>query len=222
MVRQNRPVSALARCSTIAVLASLLAACAAGGPVIPDTSAKAARVDSDDSANPEDVFLRDPWELWQTPNGPARYHRGTFMLLPSQAESFRVGDIAVYAKDGSDVRLDYQSIDFGSGAQSLESISIFVSRAAGDAEREWTTVVDGLRRSHPGAQGTEPFPIPIRYPADTRQVAFLVKGDDRFVQVSLFRRAGWTVRYEINCPAEDVAIARDKSLAFLHAIRYRE
>lgn len=200
----------------------LLGACANVGPVVPDNSAKTTRIDRNDDANPDHVFLRDPWEQWRTPNGKARYHRGTYMLLPNQVESFTVGEISVYAKDGSDVRLDYHSVDFGAGSQSLGTISVFIARSAGAAEQEWATLVGGLRQRHPGAVATEPFPIPVRYPADTRQAAFSVAQTGRFVQVSLFRRAGWTVRYEITCPAEDIVVARKTSLAFLTAIRYRE
>jgi hypothetical protein len=203
------------------MLAWLLDGCVLGGPVVPDNTAKIEPVGSGDEANPEDVFLRDPWELWRTPHGGARYHRGTFMLLPDEVESFKVGDISVYAKDGSDVRLDYHSI--GSGAQSVESISIFVYRATGGVEQEWASVVDRLRREHPGAESAEPFPIPVHYPANTKQAAFVVKRDDRFAQVSLFRHAGWTVRYQIECQVEDVTgAARAKTLAFLSAVRYRE
>lgn len=205
------------------VLPLLLAsACANVGPVVPDNSAKTTRTDSSDDPDADHVFLRDPWERWRTPNGDARYHRGTYMLFPNQVESFSVGDIAVYAKDGSDVRLDYHSVDFGAGSQSLGTIRIFVSRATGEVQQEWATVVGDLRRRHPGATTTEPFPIPIHYPGDTRQAAFLLGQEGRFAQVSLFRHAGWTVRYEISCPAEDIAVARKTSLAFLTAIRYRE
>lgn len=200
----------------------LLGACANVGPVVPDHSAQTTRIDGNDDPNPDHVFLRDPWEQWRTPDGNARYHRGTYMLLPNRVESFTVGDISVYAKDGSDVRLDYHSVDFGSGSQSLGTISVFISRAAGETEQEWSTVLAGLRKRHPGAVTTEPFPIPVHYPANTRQAAFLTAQQGRFVQVSLFRHAGWTVRYEISCPAEDIAVARKTSLAFLAAIRYRE
>jgi hypothetical protein len=200
----------------------LVGACANVGPVVPDHSAKTTRIDGNDDPNPDHVFLRDPWEQWRTPNGNARYHRGTYMLLPNQVESFTVGDISVYAKDGSDVRLDYNSVDFGAGSQSLGTISIFISRAAGETEQEWATVVGRLRARHSGNEPTEPFPIPVHYPANTRQAAFLLKQEGRFIQVSLFRHGGWTVRYEIACPAEDIAIARKTSLAFLAAIRYRE
>ena len=204
------------------LLALLLASCAYGGPVIPDATERIAPPGTDDNADPNDVFLRPPWELWQTPHGRARYHRGTFLLLPNEVESFNVGDISVYAKDGSDVRLDYESVDFGSGSQSIESISIFVSRAVGELEQEWAGVVERLHRQHPGAEPTEPFPIPVHYPGSTKQAALVSKPDDRFVQVSLFRSAGWTVRYEIACPAEDIGPARKRSLAFLQGIRYRE
>jgi hypothetical protein len=216
-----RPPRQAPRALPAALLVSLVG-CMSGGSVIPDTRGKIAPVGTDENADPNDVFLRAPWELWQTPRGPARYHRGTFMLLPNQVESFKVGDVSVYARDGSDVRLDYQSIDFGSGSQSIESISIFIYRAAGEIEQEWASVVDRLQRQHPGAETAEPFPIPVHYPPNTKQAAFLVKRADRFYQVSLFRNAGWTVRYEITCPAEDVALARTRSLELLREVRYRE
>jgi hypothetical protein len=206
----------------LALSSVLQGACALGGPVIPDNTQKIAPVGSDEGADPNDVFLRDPWELWKTPHGDARYHRGTFMLLPDHVESFKVSDISVYAKDGSDVRLDYQSVGFGSGSQALEAISIFVYRAAGDIEAEWASVVDRWQRKHPGAEPAQPFPIPVHYPANTKQAALLVRRDDRFFQVSLFRSGGWTVRYQIECPAQDVEIASKRSLAFLREIRYRE
>jgi hypothetical protein len=222
MLRPPRQVPDLVFRPIATAFVLLLAACASGGSVIPDTSAKVAAIHQDETANPDDVFMRAPWELWRTPTGPARYHRGTFMLLPNEAESFKVGDISVYAKDGSDVRLDYHSVDLGAGSQSLGTITVFVSRASSDAEQEWSETVDRVRRQHPGAETAEPFPIPVHYPADTRQAAFLVKRDDRFIQVSLFRRDGWAVRYHIDCPGEDIAVARAKALAFLRAIRYRE
>jgi hypothetical protein len=206
----------------LATLPCLLAACALGGPVIPDNTQPIATLDSDDKADPNDIFVRDPWELWKMPNGNARYHRGTFMLLPDKVESFKASDISVFAKDGSDVRLDYQSVDFGSGSQSVEAISVFVYRATGDIEGEWASVVDRWRGKHAGAEPAQPFPIPLHYPANTKQAALMVRRDDRFFQVSLFRSAGWTVRYQIECPAQDVEIASQRSLAFLRAIRYRE
>jgi len=102
------------------------------------------------------------------------------------------------------------------------TLKLFISRAAADADAEWSGALEQVRRQFPAAEATEPFPIPVHYPADTRQAAFMAKQNDRFVQVSLFRRAGWTVRYEITCPAEDVAVARPKTLSFLRELRYRE
>jgi hypothetical protein len=219
MLGSNNGIHTAAPRRFLAVAACLTAGCVLGGPVIPDNTAK---VGDDDAATPNDVFLRDPWELWRTPHGPARYHRGTFMLVPDQIESFRLSDVSIYAKDGSDVRFDFQGIGIGSESQVPESISIFIQRASGDAAQEWSSVLDRLRRRHPGGEAAEPFPIPIHYPPSTKQAAFVVRQNDRFFQVSLFRNAGWTVRYEIECQAQDVAATQKSSLAFLREIRYRE
>ena len=48
------------------------------------------------------------------------------------------------------------------------------------------------------------------------------KASDTFVQVSLFHQGDWAVRYEITCPAGDVAVARDMTRAFLSSLRARE
>ena len=222
MIGSNHQTRATALHLVSAMAPCLCVGCVLAGPVIPDNTTKVAPLGSDDTANPNDVFLRAPWELWKTPNGPARYHRGTYMLLPDEVESFRVSDVSIYAKDGSDVRLDYQGIGLGSESQVPESISVLIHRAAGDIEQEWASAVDRLRRQHPGGEVAPPFPIPVHYPANTRQAAFVARRDDRFFQVSLFRNAGWTVSYIIECQAEDVAAAQKSSLAFLREIRYRE
>lgn len=219
MTRFNRESQALVRRVGAAALASFVAACMSGHQVVSDRKARVAWA-GDDDANANDIFLRDPWEMWQTPHGKARYHRGTFMLLPDEIGPFKVGDISIYAKDGSDVRLDYQSIGFSNDSQSSETVSIFVSRSVGTVEEEWAGVVDRLRREHPGGEEADAFPVPMHYPASTKQAAFIVKRSDHFFQVSLFRNAGWTVRYQIECQREDIPFARSKTLSFLRDVRY--
>jgi len=178
------------------------------------------------SAN--DVFLSKPWEIWSIPGGTARHHREAFLLLPDEAASFKVADISVYAADGSDVRVDYVSVDLGSNSQSRESISVSVYRAPGSLDGEWASVLDHVKRKHPGSRPTDPFPLPDKHPPETKQAAMVDSarsGDSvggTFVQVSLFHTNGWAVRYEISCPLADVAIARTKTRAFLEYLRERD
>jgi hypothetical protein len=203
-----------------------LGACATPG-FIPDATGKLPPASARDGGDPNDVFLRAPWELWRVPNGTARYHRGTHLLLRDEGDSFRVTDISVYAKDGSDVRLDYTSIDMGSGSQSRATISVLVYRAPGTLDQEWQSVTERMRRKWPGASAAEPFPVPARHPPDTRQMALLAPSSGSatvatYVQTTLFHSGEWAARYEISCAAEDVAVARKKVGAFLRDIRYRE
>lgn len=202
-----------------------LGACATPG-FVPDATTKVQPPSVRDD-DPNDVFMRAPWELWKVPNGRARYHRGTHLLLRDEYESFRVGDISIYARDGSDVRLDYTSVDLGAGSQSRATVSVFVYRAPGNLDEEWQSVTERMRRRWPGASPTEPFPVPPRHPPDTRQMAVIAPPSGggtqpRFVQTTLFHSGGWAARYEITCAAEDVDVARKKVGAFLRDIRYRE
>ena len=173
--------------------------------------------------------MRKPWEIWRiSGGGTARFHREAFMLLPDRSESFEVGDVSVYAADGSDVRLDYTAFDLGADSQSRESISVFVYPAPGALDDEWKSVVDRIKRERPGATAAEPFPLPDKHPLETKQVALVApdrSGDNAkatFVQVLLFRQGSWAVRYEIACPLGDIAVARDKTRAFLRSLRARE
>jgi hypothetical protein len=202
--------------------------CASAGPFIPDATAKIPPPSARVGADADDVFMRKPWEIWQVPEGTARYHREAFMLLPDEFKSFKVGDISVYKADGSDVRLDYTSIEVGANSQSQETISVFVYRAPGTLDDEWKSVVDRARRERPGAKPAEPFPLPDRHPPDTKQMAMIVSNradgqtDAIFVQLSLFHQGQWAVRYEITCPLVDVPVAREKTRAFLASLRARE
>lgn len=216
--------------SLVALLAACLApcACASAGPVIPDTSDKIPPPNAREGADANEVFMRKPWEIWRVPGGTARYHREAFVLLPDNANSFKAADVSVYAADGSDVRIDYVSIDLGADSQSHESISVFVYRAPGPLDAEWAKVADRVRRQQPEAKPAEPFPLPDKLPPETKQMALIAtsrsgeKASDAFVQVSLFHQGEWAVRYEISCPLADIKTARDMTRAFLRSIRARE
>ena len=203
-------------------------ACTTAGPVIPDTTDKIPPPSAREGANANDVFLRKPWELWRVPGGTARYHREAFMLLPDDSESFKAADVSVYAADGSDVRVDYASVALGAHAQSHESVSVFVYRAPGPLDGEWASVVDRMHRQHPGAKPAEPFPLARKHPPETKQLALIALADsgdktsDTFIQVALFHQGDWSIRYEITCPADDVAVARDMTREFLSSLRARE
>jgi hypothetical protein len=212
----------------MAVAGYFLAATAAcsTGPFVPDTRGKAAKTRENISA--DDVFKRAPWELWRVPTGTARYHRGTGMLLPDKLESFEVSDVSVYQTDGSDVRIDYFSVDLGGGSQSHESISVFVYRAHDALNTEWKTVSDTVKRRWPGGTPTSPFAVPAHHPEDTQQMALVApvrtgdKADATFVQTILFHVGEWAVRYDVTCPAEDLAATREKTRTFLRLIRAQE
>jgi len=204
------------------------AACTTAGPVIPDTTGRVPPPNLREDGTANDVFLRKPWELWRVPGGTARYHREAFMLLPDQSASFKAADVSVYAADGSDVRMDYVSVDLGTHAQSQEAVSVFVYRAPGPVDSEWPTVVDRIRHRNPGAQSAEPFPLPDKHPPATKRMAMVVPGtagdhnSDRFIEVLLFHQGAWAVRYEISCQAGDVEVARGLTQAFLRSLRERE
>jgi hypothetical protein len=203
-------------------------ACADTGPFIPDTTERISAPSARQGASANDVFQRKPWMIWRVPSGTARWHREAFMLLPDEAASFKAADVSVYAADGSDVRVDYVSIELGSSAQSHESISVFVYRAPGPLDSEWTSVVDRAKRKYAGAKPGEVFPLPEEHPAATKQMALIAPvqtGDktiDTFVQVMLFHQGEWAVRYEITCPLTDIAVARGITRSFLSSLRVRD
>ncbi len=208
----------------LGVACLVLGACTSAGPVIPDTRNRIPPPGAREGADPNDVFMRKPWEIWQVPGGTARYHREAFMLLPDHADWFEVANVAVNAADGSDVRLDYVSIELGGSAQSHESISVFVYRAPGDLDSEWNAIVNRARRQHPTGKPGEPFPLPDKHPPTTKQIAFVEPGpgEDSFVQVSLFHQGDWAIRYEITCPLTDATKARDITRSFLASLRARQ
>ncbi len=223
-----RHLGGASRLALAGLAAGSLAACATARPFVADAPEKIPAASARENANANDVFMRAPWELWRVPNGTARYHRGTHLLLRDQLEAFRLTDASVYEADGSDVRLDYTAIDLGSGSQSRVTISVFVYRAPSDLDKEWDAVGDRLRRRWPGASPAEPLSLPPRFPPDTRQMALLAPAragggtDATFVQTTLFHSGEWAARYELNCAAEDVPIVRKKAGAFLRDLRYRD
>lgn len=207
-------------CSCLLALA--LGACASAGPFVPDTRERVPPASAREGTDASDVFLRAPWEIWRTPHGPARYHREAHVLLPTEAERFKNGDISVYEADGSDVRIDYESVDLGKGSQSNEAISVFVYRLKGSFDAAWSAAVDRFKRRWQDPKPTESFPIPDRHPASTRQLALLAQpggADVRFVQLTMFQEGAWVVRYEVTCQAEDVDVARERTRWFLRSLR---
>lgn len=205
------------------ILPLFLATCATNsGPFIPDTTYRVPPPSARVGTNADDVFMRAPWEIWQVPTGKARYHREALVLLPDDAKTFKAQEVSVYAADGSDVRIDYASIDLGKGSQSHESVSVFVYRATSDIGGEWNTAVARMRRQWPAGTTTEPWPIPDGHPATMKQLAMTTQGPGGtafFVQTSLFRQGAWAIRYEISCPLHDLSVARKGTLAFLQSLR---
>jgi hypothetical protein len=203
-------------------------ACADAGPFIPDNTERIPAPSARAGASANDVFQRKPWMLWRVSNVTARWHREAFMLLPDETQSFKAAEVSVYAADGSDVRVDYVSIELGSSAQSHESISVFVYRAPGTLDSEWTSVVDRAKRKYAGAKPGEVFPLPEKHPPGTKQMALIApvqtadKTIDNLVQVMLFHQGEWAVRYEITCPLTDVAVARGITRSFLGSLRAQE
>jgi hypothetical protein len=210
----------------LAGLGILLLSCATSGPFVADTTEKIPAAASRENSSADDVFMRRPWELWQVPNGTARYHRGTHLLLRNEYQDFRATDVSVYAADGSDVRLDYTSVDLGSGSQSRVTISVFVYRAPASLDEEWQSIGDRMRRTWPNARAADPFPVPDRFPHDTRQEAIIAPGraggSATYVQTTLFHSGEWAARYEITCDEGDIPVVRKKAGAFLRDLRYKE
>lgn len=206
---------------------AIFAACATSGPFVPDSRARD-KPSARQTVSADDVFKRAPWEIWRMPTGTARYHRGTGMLLPDQLESFQVSEVSVYQADGSDVRVDYYSVDLGGGTQAHESISVYVYRAQDRLDAEWKAVAERANRKWPGASPAQPFPVPAHHPNDTKQLALIAgaRGADlnsaTFVQTTLFHIGPWAVRYDITCPAADVDATREKTRTFLRSLRAQE
>jgi hypothetical protein len=228
MNRQKRNAQAGQGSFFFALGALCLAACADAGPFIPDTTERIPPSSAREGASANDVFQRKPWMIWHVANRIARWHREAFMLLPDETQSFKAADVSVYAADGSDVRVDYVSIELGSSAQARESISVFVYRAPGSLDSEWTSVVDRAKRKYAEAKPGQVFPLPEEHPPGTKQMALIVpvqtadRTVDTLVQVMLFHQGEWAVRYEIACPLTDMVVAREVTRSFLASLRARE
>ena len=201
----------------------LCAACATAAPeYIPDTTERIAAPSATAPSNPEDVFLRKPWEIWRSPKHRFRFHKEAGVLLPDEDDAFRLNNVSVYAPDGSDVRVDYESVNLDPESQAQESISVFVYRAPTNLDQEWQSVLSRLQHEHPGAQPAEPFPAPAHHPAEIRQTALLVPSASdppTFHQTTLFHQGAWAIRYEIKCLSPDIPLARKKTAPFLTSLR---
>jgi len=156
--------------------------------------------------------------------------------LPDEDDAFRLNNVSVYAPDGSDVRVDYESVNLDPESQAQESISVFVYRAPTNLDQEWQSVLSRLQHEHPGAQpaaavcrpppppppqGPTPAPAP-RPPAEIRQTALLVPSASdppTFHQTTLFHQGAWAIRYEIKCLSPDIPLARKKTAPFLTSLR---
>ena len=213
--------AAVMAATSFVLCGALCAACATAAPeAIPDATRRIAGPGATEPDNPEDVFLRKPWEIWRSPKQKFRYHKEAGMLLPDEEGPFKLNDVSIYAPDGSDVRVDYESVNLDSESQAQESITVFVARARTTLEQEWQAVRDRQQRQFPGAQPADPFPIPDRYPTEIRQTAYISAADPAtFHQTTLFHQGAWSIRYEIECPAPDVPIARKKTPSFLISLR---
>ena len=202
---------------------ALVTSCATAKPFVADNTYDEPPPSAPLGANADDVFMRKPWEMWNVPSGKARFHRDAKILLPDSAESFKVGEVSVYAADGSDVQLDYSADGLGEHAQSRVSVRVSVYRAPADLETEWQAM-ERKRREKQGAASAEPWPLPDYYPRDTRQMAWTVPVGDSipgpaFEQILLFHSGGWSVRFKITCPTEDRNAVEKQTLAFLRWLR---
>lgn len=206
--------------------ASLVSACAPTGPFVADRTDKIPAASEREGSTTDDVFLRAPWERWRVPNGIGRYHRGMHLLLRDESDAFRVSDVSVLAADGSDVRLDYISIDLGAGSQSRVTISVSIYRARGSLDEEWQQLAERMHRKWPKASDAKPFPAPAHHPDDTLTMALLVpdngQPDGTFVQTYLFRNGDWAARYDLSCATQDIPVARPRMLAFLGTLPVRQ
>jgi hypothetical protein len=207
---------------------ALLAGCANVGPVVPDRTERVPPPSAREGGSAEDVFMRKPWEIWRLPTGKGRYHREAHVVLPDMTDVFKASDISVYAPDGSDVRADYVSLDFGKSSQWREMISVFVYRAPAELDSDWAAVSSRVQRKYPGAKPAQPMARPPSYPRETRQLALVAPANpseqigETFVQVTLFHEGPWAVRIELVCDTADLEVVQRKTRIFLKDIRASE
>jgi hypothetical protein len=209
---------------------ALFAACANVGPVVPDRTERVPPPSAREGGSAEDVFMRKPWEIWRLPTGKGRYHREAHVVLPDMTDVFKASDISVYASDGSDVRADYVSLDFGKSSQWREMISVFVYRAPAELENEWAAVSARVQGQYPGSKPAQPMALPPAYPRETRQLALVAPANanpgapvgESYVQVTLFHEGAWAVRIELVCDTADLEVVQRKTRTFLKDLRASE
>ena len=209
---------------------ALLSTCANVGPVVPDRTERVPPPSAREGGGAEDVFLRKPWEIWRMPNGKGRYHREAHGVLPDMTDVFKASDISVYAPDGSDVRADYVSLDFGKNSQWREMISVFVYRAPAELDSEWASVSARVQSKYPGSRAAQPMALPPAYPRETRQLALVApakanpseQAGETYVQVTLFHEGRSAVRIELVCDAADLEVVQRKTRTFLKDLRASE
>jgi hypothetical protein len=167
----------------------------------------------------DQVFSRAPWQLRHAAQHRERFLPEARLMLPDIAESFTLGELFVYAEDGSDIQLVYVSWPVGTPEENRVVIRLSVYRAPTDLEREWSTFD---RRWHEMQTGTlvDPLPVPADYPSDTKRKAWTLPvgdgyGAPAFEQMILFHSGGWSVRCQIAAAAEARAAATARILAFL-------
>lgn len=214
-------------CLVVGIVVLLLGACAISGPVVPDPPGHASQPVVREAGSAEDVFMHRPWEIWRVSTGKARYHREAHIMIPDSFDVFQTNDISVYAADGSDVRADYVSVDFGKGSQSRETISVSVYRSKGNPDAEWESVKAKTSAKYRGATPAQPTTLPSSYPRDTNLFAIDVPsaadetGKD-FVQVLLFHEGPWIVRIDLICGVSDLRTIQRKTRMFLDNLRAKE
>jgi hypothetical protein len=209
---------------------ALFTACANVGPGVPDRTERVPAPSAREGASADDVFLRKPWEIWRMPTGKGRYHREAHVVLPDMTDVFKASDISVYAPDGSDVRADYVSLDFGKNSQWRETISVFVYRAPTELDNEWATVSARVQSKYPGSKPAQPMALPPAYPREARQLALVMPANanpgeqvgETYVQVTLFHEGDWAVRIELRCDTADLEVVQRKTRTFLKDIRASE
>ncbi len=203
----------------VGLLSLVAAGCVATHPIVADNTYEEAPPRNPIGAEAAEVFTRTPWQERSTPAGKARYQREAHLLLPDASGSFKLGEVAVYAADGSDVQMEYVSDPAGAPKESRVVVRVSVYRATHDLEGEWRSF---LRWWHERQSGTltDPLPLPAHFPSDTKRMAWTLPvadgfGEPAFEERVLLRRDGWFVRYKIACAANARAALTEQILAFL-------
>jgi hypothetical protein len=207
----------------VPVLVAGIAGCATQRPFTADNMYDEPRPRAPVGAEAAEVFTRTPWELRNTSDGKARYQREAGLMLPDSAEAFSMGEVLVYATDGSDVQLVYRSSPLAESPESRAMVRISIHRPAADLDTEWKTFE---RKWHEKQAGTlvSPLGLPDNYPADAKRMAWTLPvgdgyGAPAFEQIVLFHSGGWDVRYKIAFPVGTLPEASKVISGFLRWIR---